>query len=119
MAALTPQNIVPTKLAPTYSAASSGGDTIADDGTQRTVARVKNASGGSITVTVVAQTTTKVVKGYRTVTVANATISVPAGGDRIIGPFPDCYRDAAGTVSLTYSATASVTVAALKLPRLD
>jgi hypothetical protein len=47
--------------------------------------------------------------------VTNPTISVPAGAMMIIGPFQKgIYNDAQGLAKITYSATATVTVKAIK-----
>ncbi|UCD57872.1 MAG: hypothetical protein JSV16_01815, partial [Candidatus Hydrogenedentota bacterium] len=47
----------------------------------------------------------------------NAVVSVPASGEKMIGPFPkDRFNDTAGKVQIAYSGVTSVTVAAIELP---
>jgi hypothetical protein len=105
MSALAPQVVQIAGTTATYSAASGGGDTIASG--DRVFAHVKNGSGVSVTVTI---TTPGTVGGLA---IADATVAVPAGADRFIGPLTNAlFGDNA---ALTYSATASVTVAALTL----
>lgn len=118
MAALTVQTIVAAGLAPSYAAASAGGDTIANDSQKNTFLHVKNASGGAITVTIAPAQSSVNVADVGAVTVPSMVVSVPATtGDRMIGPFPAAYTDANGNVAVTYSAVTSLTVAAVKLPR--
>lgn len=105
MADLAPQKASLTGLAPTFAAASSGGDTFANDG--RTVLHVKNGSAAAITATV--DSVTACDQGFD----HDAAVSVPAGGERVIGPFDQ--RRFGATVTVNYSATASVSVAALRL----
>lgn len=118
MAALSIQSIVAAGLAPTYSAASAGGDTLLNDTQKNTFLHVKNASGAAITVTIAPYVASVNVADVGAVSVPNISVSVPATtGDRMIGPFPASYTDANGNVNVAYSAVASVTVAAVKLPR--
>lgn len=103
MALLTHQ---PPKLAGTaitYVAAAAGGDTLG-----RTPAgslRVKNASAAAITVTVVTPGNTQYGQAD-----PDVPVSVAAGAEVAIGPFPDALA-VDGVVSVTYSAVTSVTVA--------
>lgn len=119
MAALSVQSIVPGGLAPSYSAASATGDTVASPANdERTFIHVKNAGGAAIVVTInpVSPTSAKV-QGAGVLTVPAISVSVPAtSGDRMIGPIPQAYIDAGGNINLSYSAVTSVTVAALRLP---
>lgn len=119
MAALTIQSIGEAGLEATYAAASGGGDTIADDGTQRTFLHVRNGGVSDVTVTITAQNTSRSVPGMGTMTKSNIAVVVTAGEERFIGPFaPDAYKNASGNVEVSYSGVTSVTVAALKLPQL-
>lgn len=119
MATLTVQSVSESGLNASYAAASGGGDEFADDGEQRTFLHVKNGGGGSVTVTVTAQTTTRSVPGMGTMTKANASVSVPAGGERFIGPFPaGAFKNSAGRVAVGYSGVTSVTVAAIRVPQV-
>jgi hypothetical protein len=74
--ALSVQEIVRTGLDPSYEAANTDGESVANDG--RTFVHVDNASGGSINVTVVHPGT---VDGLA---VADLVVAVPAGEDRMI-----------------------------------
>jgi hypothetical protein len=110
MANLATQNITRAGVAPTYVAAAGGGDTFTPD--DRTYIHVKNASGGAITVTVV---TPAVV--IPDMAIADTAVSVPAAGERILGPFPpQYYADPAdGLADITYSGVTSLTVGVFKL----
>ncbi len=116
MAAMTIQTIDPTTgLAPTYGAVTSS-DTFANDG--KTSLYVRNASGSSVTVTVTSQVTAATDADLGPVTLTSPTFTVGAGADRVL-PFlkPARYNDASGTVTVGYSATTSVTAAAVQFPR--
>jgi len=94
---------------PTYSPATVAGDEFRPDA--RTLVHVKNGSGASITVTIPAYGS-----GPGGNPVANRTVSVPAGGERVIGPFdPSGFSAPDGLAMLLYSAVTSVTVAVLKI----
>lgn len=102
MAQLTVQETSLTGLAPTFTAADAAGDTFENDG--QTVLHVKNGSAAAITATV--DSVRPCNYGFD----HDAAVSVPAGGERIIGPFE---RNRFGTTaSVAYSAVTSVTVAA-------
>lgn len=112
MAQLTVQQIKRSGLAPSYVAASAGGDTFAPS--SDTFLHVKNASAGAITVTVV---TPGNVLGD--IAIADVSVSVPAGAERMIGPFPyEYFADPTdGLADITYSAVGSVTVAAIQVSK--
>ena len=120
MAALTVQPIVQTGLAVSYASAGGSGDTIAiADSNQRNFIIVKNTSGSPVTVTVTRQNTTGRVAAEGNVTLFNLSVSVPATtGERLIGPLTNSFIDSSGNVNVSYSATSSVTVAAISLPAL-
>ena len=107
MALLATQQIGLTPAAIVYNATAGGGDTInADD---KTFVHIKNASGGSLTVTF---ETPNTVSGLA---VADLPVSVPAAGDRVVGPFsPSLFGTAAGLVNVTYSGVTSLTMAVLR-----
>lgn len=108
MALIAPQQIAITGTTPTFAAASGGGDTVAPD--DRAFLRVKNASGGAITVTVVVPGTTY---GQNNPDVA---VNVPATtGDVLIGPLVPALADPTGVISITYSGVTSLTVAVVKV----
>ncbi|MDH6709747.1 hypothetical protein P3T27_006496 [Kitasatospora sp. MAA19] len=109
MATLTPQVVSVVGLTPTYTAAGASGDKVSCG--ERTFIHVKNASASSITVTL---TATGSVRGQA---VTSPTVSVPASGERMIGPLTaDLFAGATdGLAAIGYSATATVTVAALRI----
>ncbi|MFE7509752.1 hypothetical protein ACFU8I_00700 [Streptomyces sp. NPDC057540] len=109
MATLTTQTIALAGLAPTYAAATGGGDKC--EVGDRTFLHVKNGSGSPVTVTL---TATAAVRGQA---VANLTVSVPASGERMIGPLPaDLFQNATdGLCAIGYSSATTVTVAALRI----
>lgn len=115
MAALTLQSVVLGGLQPTYSAVNSE-DTVVVNNAQRNFLHVKNGSGGSINVTITAVKTSARVQGVGVVTISDEVVAVPAGEERIIGPFTEAYIDADGTVTLGYSGTTSVTAGMFSLP---
>lgn len=110
------QDITNLGLAPVYAAAAGGGDKIPGSDAD-TFIHVKNGSGGALTVTVVTPGT---VVGSGGLAVADVAVSVPAGGERMIGPFPpDIYGNPAdaGKVAITYSGVTSLTIAAIRCRR--
>ena len=118
MATLTVQPISETGAALTYAAAASGGDVFvnADD---RTFLHIKNGGGSSVTVTITAQTTSATVPGLGVVSKASRAVTIPNTEDRLVGPFPaKAFNDAAGKVSVGYSATTGVTIAAVRAATL-
>lgn len=110
MAVLATFNPSPTgATAPTFTAASAGGDKISNPG-QGCIAIVKNTSGASITATFV--TPGNMING---VAVPDLAVSVPATtGERWVVLGSE-YADANNQCDVTYSATASVTIAVVKL----
>ena len=108
MATLDTQQVQATGTAITYVAATAGGDKIRPSGP---AIHVKNASAAAVTVTIVTPNT---VQGQA---IGDIAISVPAGAERMAGPFParDFANTADGLVDITYSAVASVTVAAIRI----
>ena len=96
----------------TYSTCAADGDAFANEGDQ--IAHFKNGSGGALTVTITAQTTSVDSLRYGTLTKANETISVPSEGEAFIGTFPQSsFNDGDGLVQMTYSGATSLTVAIL------
>ena len=90
------------------AAADVAGDKVAPS--EHGAVLVTNASGVSVTVTVVVPGNT----AYE-VAAPDFTVVVPAGASRLIGPFGSDLSDTDGLVSLTYSAVASVTIAAVQI----
>lgn len=106
MSALTTQTLPYPSAAPTYQAANAGGDTVKAGDTTRLI--VKNASGGSINVTIPRYPATDAEGVAETALV----VAVPAGSERWIGPlYGSRYTNpATGNVEVAYSAVTSVTV---------
>ena len=109
MATLSTQVVALAGITPTYASAASGGDKVAPS--ERTFLHVKNGGGSPITVTLAA---TASVRGQ---TVTSPTVSVPASGEKMIGPLTaDLFAGASdGLVAVTYSSNTTVTVAALRI----
>lgn len=102
-----------TVITPTYAgavfspaAAAGGGDKFVNTGNE--LLYIKNGGGGSITLTLDAQT----INGL---TITDPTVTVAAGVEKIIGPFdPRYFTDSSGFLNLSYSAVTSVTVAVIQ-----
>lgn len=110
MAILTVQDVKRTGVAPSYAACAGGGDRFAPS--KDTILHVKNGSGGALTVAIVTPN-----NAIPDVAVADVAVSVPAGGERFIGPFPYEHfaaNDGSGLADITYSGVTSLTIAALK-----
>ncbi|MGM9380343.1 hypothetical protein [Streptomyces antibioticus] len=109
MATLSTQVVSLAGIAPTYSNAAGGGDKC--EVGDRNFLHVKNGSGSSITVTL---TATASVRGQA---VANVTVSIAAGADKMIGPLnADLLRNASdGLCAVGYSSATTVTVASLRI----
>jgi len=119
MAALTIQDIVPGGTQRIVAGAGSGGDTIPDDGREQTFLAVVNNSGSTITVTVTAVTTSVNVPGVGALTISDKVVSVTTATTEFIGPFSAAYRNSSGNVTVTCSATTSVSVGAFRLPKVS
>lgn len=105
MATLTVQSIAETGTTVTFAAVSAS-DTWANNG--NSYLRVKNANGAICTVTVAA--TSACNQGYT----HNKVVAVPATtGDMVMGPFPKLRFGT--TPVITYSVTATVTIAVVTL----
>lgn len=111
MAILATQSVTRAGLTPAYGAAAAGGDKFTPN--DRTVLHVKNASAASVTVTVDVPA-----EAFPGAAIADTAVAVPAGSERLIGPFPPRYYadpTDAGLADVTYSASASVTVGAFRV----
>lgn len=110
MANLATQNITRAGLTSALVAAAGGGDTFTPD--DRTFLYIKNGGGGAITVTIVTPAV-----AIPDVAIADTAVSVGAGSERMIGPFPPPYYadPADGLADITYSGVTSVTVGIFKL----
>lgn len=118
MALLTVQNVSESGLNPSFTAAAAGGDTFKNDDSERTFLVVKNGGVGGIVATISALVTSKSFAGYGTMTKTGPAVSVPAAGERWIGPFAGTvFNNSTGLVSVTYDDVTSVTVAVVKVPK--
>lgn len=108
MAVLTVQDINQSGLNPVLVAANVGGDSIPNEA-GNSMFRVKNGGGASTVVTV--NSVAPCSHGFD----HDLTITVLAGEDRLIGPFPRSrFNDTNSQVGVTYSVVTSVTVAVLR-----
>ncbi|GAC1375757.1 MAG: hypothetical protein NVSMB4_04160 [Acidimicrobiales bacterium] len=89
----------------TYAAATAGGDTVTIGSAQRCTILVRNASAGSITLTVTA------VNACSQGVLHNLVVTCPVGDTEVA--VTSNYVSSSGQVALTYSAATSVTVAAV------
>jgi hypothetical protein len=94
--------------APVYNAAGSA-DTFPTNPGRHYIVHVKNASGGSINVTVTDPNS--VSPGGATQFNPNVLIAVPAGAERVMVLEGTRFRDSSGNINLAFSATTSVTYA--------
>lgn len=110
MAALTTQTIVRTGLANTYAAVSASDTFTPGAGV---FLHVKNAGGSPDTVVVQVQAGDP----DSTLLIADLSVSVPNGSERMIGPLPPNFfaNPSTGVATVTHSFTTSVTVAVLNL----
>ena len=110
MALLPTQTITAAGLAANYAAATSGGDKVSLAATN-VFLHVKNGSASSTTVTITTQSTS-----YKGLTVPDRTVTVPASGDKMIGPLdPALHADINQQASISYSSATSLTIAALRI----
>lgn len=108
MANIVVQQISKSGIAPSFVAAAAGGDTPANDG--QTLVHVKNGGASSVNVTI--NSVEKCNHGFD----HDVIVAVPAGSERIIGPFePKRFNNENGRLNITYSAVTSVTVAAFRM----
>jgi len=111
MATLTVNTILYTGLnSESVFVAAAASQEFVNDG--RTFMIIKNGSGGSITCSVTSAGNTQ---GRA---IADDVITVGATtGEQMVGPWPrSIYNAADGNIDITWSATASVTVAVFRLP---
>lgn len=96
-------------LAATYTApTATDGDNFANNG--KSVVHVKNASGGSINVTINSVRTCNYGFDH------DLVVAVAAGAEKFIGPFPkDRFDNDSGQVNVICSAVTDVTMAVLTM----
>lgn len=110
MALLATQNVTRAGLAPAYSAAAAGGDEFTPS--KDTILHVKNGHTAAQTVTVVTPKQTEYGAD-----IADTAVSVPAGSERLVGPFPYQHyaNPADGKADITYSGVTALTVAVVQV----
>lgn len=108
--ALTPQTLASAGLNPTYAAPdAANGNTFVNNGKRWLL--VRNGAGTTMTVTVRNPST---VDG---IVVPDKVHTVPANGDRIIGPLPTTvWNQPDSSVYVDYSTSTSITQALLEHP---
>ncbi len=112
MATIVAQKILQSGLIPTYSAASAGGDKLLNTGIQ--YFHVKNDSGVTITASVVPVVTVYIDPVLGKLIKQTATLTLDAGESGFVGPFETgAFNDTQGFITITCSATPSVSIAAL------
>jgi hypothetical protein len=112
MATIVAQRILQSGLIPTYSAASAGGDKLVNTGIQ--YFQVRNVSGATITASVVPVVTVYIDPTLGKLVKQTATLTLPAGQSGFLGPFETgAFNDTQGYITITCTATASVSLAAL------
>ncbi|HNW09987.1 MAG TPA: hypothetical protein PKI71_01350 [Candidatus Rifleibacterium sp.] len=105
--ALTVQNCALTGLEPVYVPANAEGNYFANDG--KTLLHVVNAGVADITVTIDSPVLCN--QGFA----HDEAVVVPAGKERMIGPFTPSRFNANGVVNVSYSDVTDVTAAAIKV----
>lgn len=100
----------------TFESAASGGDTY--KWSRNTVLLVNNGSGGSITVTINAGTSSYEVPGVGNLSKSNISGSVANSAIALIDTRSEAFRGSSGNVSVSYSDNTSVTVSAVKLEQV-
>jgi len=118
MAALPVYDLVEGSGDYTAFTAVSASDTIANK-PGHTFLAVNNQSGGNCTVGSAAVEAATTKPGFGNLTKANVSVVVPTGRIAIIGPFAKALTSSAGNVTVTFSATSSVTARAFNMPNLD
>lgn len=113
MAEINRQTISESGLTPTLSSAASGGDSFKNTG--REFLFIKNADASVHTVTVAAQDSTVSTEQYGKLTKNDAEITVAAGKEGFIGPFPPSVFNSNGQASITYDGVASLSIAVVTI----
>lgn len=108
--AVTVDQIVPGGVKPTVNSSLSVSDNYQLQNDGKMFLHIDNGGGGASVVTIVSQ---KVDAGLA---LADRIVSVPAGEERMIGPFPPAiFNDANGLVNVTFDVITSVALSGLHL----
>lgn len=112
MATLTAQQISQAGLKPTKVVPDFGGDKLKNTGKE--FFHVQNASGSTITATVVPVVTSVVDPLLGMLKKENSVLTLAGGEEGFLGPFEvDAFNDTDGNIRITCSDTAGVLLAAL------
>lgn len=107
MALLSTQSLTMNGVAASYSAVAAS-DTFSNTGEE--VIHIKNGSASSTTVTITSAQQCN--QGFS----HNLTVTVTAGADKFIGPFPtNRFNDSSGLVTFACSPTTSITAAVIRV----
>ena len=111
MAVLSKQAITRAGVGPSYVSATGTGDSFVNDASnKKRFLHVKNGHTAAWVVTVTSYATPGAGLAKQ-----NISVSVPNGGERLIGPIPDVFNDADGNVQITYDGVTALTVAVLEV----
>lgn len=121
-ATLTVQNLSIAGLLSSTMTAASTADKFNNDGNTFLLFINGNVTARTLTLTV--QNAVVNTPGYNPVTVSNPTVTIPGsgtnGGIAVVGPFGVTqFNDANGQVNYTLDVATGMTVAAIKVPRLQ
>jgi len=106
-----PQSVVASGLEASFAAATADNVSFTNSVDQRTLFWVKNGDGSDHDVTF---HTSETRDGNA---VADLTVTITAGKERLMGPFPaGVYNQSDGTVYADFSATTSMTYAVINIP---
>lgn len=117
MADLTVQSIAAEDgVTLALAAASAGGDKFVWE--PKAALLLRNGGGAAITITVTAASPAIADPAFGDLTRSNLVLVLAAGAEGVIPPMPTPFRNTAdlNKVAVTYSAVASLTVAAIRLP---
>lgn len=108
--AITAQVVTPAGIVPSYGAVDQANGNAFDNVQGDRVLHVKNGGGVSLTVTILTPAT---LEGEE---VAERTVTVAAGAEKIIGPFSRrVFNQADSAVYVDWSVGASITAAVLQV----
>ena len=108
--ALTVSQSTPDGVDPVVNSALDTADNYQAQNDGKMFLHITNGGGGESIATIVSQ---KVDGGLA---LADRTVAVPAGEDRMVGPFPPgLYNDASGLVNVTFDVITSVSLSGLHL----
>jgi hypothetical protein len=112
MATLNTQAITRAGTTPTYAAVAGGGDACETGDDIFLHFKNTNAAARNVTLAIPSAAST-----YANVSYTNTVVNIPATtGDKMVGPVSSLYKDpTTGLCTITYDASANLTVACLKL----